>query len=80
MIDCIELNVLTAFDGTNPTLSVGNGSDPEAYCEAQGLSSVSQIPLDGAIVLVAATGIKVFFTSGGSTAGSVRVSVKLRRA
>ena len=77
----IKVEIFDAFNGTTPTISVGNPGNHDAYFAA------IPVPVGGAdafwvgsSLVGASTTVRLYSSFGGSTAGTGRVSISIRRA
>ena len=79
-VERTETVIETAFDGTAPTLSIGTPSSAGRFISGVDLSAVGFSPSDGSDPIAASVAARVTLSLGGSTTGSARVSLWVRRA
>jgi len=71
------IDVHIAFDGTNPTITIGTDADPDKYMtDAQSyLKTANEYVIEDNIVLTSDETIKAFIIPDGSTQGSFTASI-----
>ena len=77
----IKFEVFTSFDGTAPSFTIGNPSDHSAYIPATTMPpNGTDTFAVGSSLVGAATSVRLYLSLGGSTAGTGRVAISIRRA
>lgn len=80
-LEGIKVEIFDSFNGTSPTISVGDPVDHSAYFAATAIPAGTTVALwEGSSLVGAATTIRLYSSFGGSTAGTGRVSISIRRA
>lgn len=79
-VERVEVVVETAFDGTAPTLSVGTPASAGRFLSSADLSAAGLTVADGSDPIASAIAARITLSLGGSTTGSARVSLWVRRA
>jgi hypothetical protein len=78
VVNTVTVIVDTAFDGTNPSLSVGNaGATSKYFASTDGLLTVADrydVPYQG-VALGTTDAIEISYSAGGSTVGAGRMLV-----
>jgi hypothetical protein len=80
VVEAVEVNVYTAFDGTSPAATVGTGTSPAAFAAGIGLGATGLQTYDGGVPIASAETAKLYLSLGGSAAGLARVTLSVRRA
>lgn len=80
-LESAKLEVFTAFDGVSPSLTLGNPGNHSAYLGTTMIPvSTADEFISGSSLIGVATTLRLYLSLGGSTAGTGRIAISIRRA
>jgi hypothetical protein len=79
VVEGMELDVYTPFDDPAASITIGTATDPVAYSTALPLTPQSIQTSNGGIVISGTETAKIYLSLGGSTTGTARIALPIRR-